>query len=152
MNEASPEKPRRVPGRLAAATAAALGATLLTYPGGIASAQEIDCAALGADPVEGTLESALDAAIACEVEVRFENRTWPYSTVYVTPEGQLHLVSTAAPEQRWTNQGVPDPTLMEYDGSLVQTWQPAVPRRRVVDAAQWRTMTQDPSPSPRTSE
>jgi hypothetical protein len=120
MNDASQKPRRRRRGRLAAATAAALGATLLAYPGGTATAQTVDCSALGEDPVQGGLKSALSAAHECGVEVRIENRTWPYSTVYATPQGTLHLVSTAAPAQQWENSGHLDPALEEWEGSLTQ--------------------------------
>jgi hypothetical protein len=104
----------------AAATAALLGASLLIQPSTAAAQTGVDCAALGDDPTQGALKTALVAADECGVEVRIENRTWPYATVYATPEGTLHLVSTADPLQQWKNDGPYDPTLEEWEGSLTQ--------------------------------
>ncbi|GAA2125507.1 FG-GAP repeat domain-containing protein [Glycomyces algeriensis] len=126
MNDASPEKPRRRRhGRLAAATAAALGATLLVSPGGTASAQTgVDCDALGDDPLDHSIAGAFDIAVACGVEVRIANRSEPYSTMYVTSAGQLHVVATAAPAGAIREDGTPDATLMEWDGGLTLTESP----------------------------
>lgn len=126
MNNASPQKPhRRRRSRLAAATAAALGATLLAYPGGTATAQtDIDCDALGDDPMAVGIASAFEAARACGFEVRIRNRSEPYSTLSVTPFGQLHLVATADPIAADGDDGTVDPTLMEFEGLLTQTASP----------------------------
>jgi hypothetical protein len=121
MNRTLHPRRTRVPSkRTAAATAAVVGAALLAYAGAAAAQTGVDCAALGDDPMQGTLKTALVAADECGVEVRIENRTWPYSTVYATPEGALHLVSTADPLQQWENDGRYDPTLEEWEGSLTQ--------------------------------
>lgn len=124
MNEAPPGKPRRAFGRTAAATAAVFGAALLIPPGTAAAQDDIDCTALGDDPAKSSLGAALDAALACGVEVRIDDRTWPYTTVSATPQGQLHLVATQAPEQRYRDEGVPDPRIEEWEGSLTQVYSP----------------------------
>jgi hypothetical protein len=124
MNEAPPAKPRRGIGRTAATTAAALAATLLAYPGGTASAQTIDCDALGDNPAADGVTAALETAIACDVEVRLAAESSPYATVYVTPQWQIRYVGTASPEQANGDQGTVDSTLVEADGTLVQANNP----------------------------
>jgi hypothetical protein len=132
MNHARPSK-RLALKRIAAATAAAVGAALLTYPGAAAAqATGIDCTALGDNPMEDTLSSALDAAVECGVEVRLAPRAWPYSTVSVTPQGRLHLLATADAVQEYRDQGFTDPTLSEImEATLAQTsspWRVWLPR------------------------
>ncbi|MEU5154397.1 VCBS repeat-containing protein [Glycomyces sp. NPDC021274] len=110
--------------RIAALTAVSVGAALATVPGA-ATAQEatasgIDCAALGGNPIAAGLEAALEAAIACDVEVRIDSRSAPHATLYATPDRQLHYVGTAAPEQDNLDRGPADPTLVESDGVLMQ--------------------------------
>lgn len=121
MNDAPPPK-RHAPKRIAAATAAVVGAALLTYPGA-ATAQDtgIDCAVLGDDPVADGVTAALELAQTCLVEVRDQSHSGPYETVYVTPEGQLHLVATSGAVQEHPDAGVPDPTLALTSGTLSQT-------------------------------
>lgn len=107
--------------RIAAATAAALGAALIAYPGAAQSqTTPIDCAALGEIPSANTIAAALETAITCDVEVKLADRTSPFSTVYATPQGQLHLVYTADPVQARADGTYADPTLVESNGLLVQ--------------------------------
>ncbi|MDA1362224.1 VCBS repeat-containing protein [Glycomyces luteolus] len=121
MNRTLPPK-RLAPKRIAAATAAAVSAALLTYPGAAtAQTTAIDCAALGETPTASGLESALDTADQCQVEVRIQNRSSPYATVYATPQHQLHYVATAAPVQEYDTLGKPDATITAADGVLVAT-------------------------------
>jgi hypothetical protein len=120
MNEALPEKPRRIRGRTAAAAAAVLGATLLAYPGGTASAQTIDCAALGDDPGVINADDAFTAAAECGVEVRILERSGPYSNLYATPEGRVHLIATVDPTQDNREYGAFDPSLVPSYGRLLQ--------------------------------
>jgi hypothetical protein len=117
MNDASLQKHR--PLRTAAAVAIAIGATLLATPG--TAAAQIDCAALGDDPLGGRIGPALDIALECGIEVRVTSSSWNHATVSVTPEGQLHLVSTAEPVQDYEDDGAPDPVLADFEGSLTQT-------------------------------
>ncbi|MCC3764635.1 VCBS repeat-containing protein [Glycomyces sp. TRM65418] len=127
MKQAPPERlRRRGRGRAATATAAVLGATLVACPGGTATAQtDIDCDALGEDPLASTLATAFASAAACGFEVRIGNRSEPYSTLFVTPTGQLHLEATADPTGSIGDDGtVVDPTLMDFQGSLAQTESP----------------------------
>jgi hypothetical protein len=74
----------RAPRRAAALTAATVGAALLAFPGA-ASAQEVDCDTIGANPKRPSLSQALDVAVACDTEVRIHTRAPPYATVYATP-------------------------------------------------------------------
>ncbi|MFB9659015.1 FG-GAP repeat domain-containing protein [Glycomyces mayteni] len=109
---------RRTSARTAAAlTAAALGAAILAAPAA-AQTGSTDCAALGDDPAAAGLESALQAARDCGVEVRLTGRSTPYATVYVTPENRLHYVATTAPVQGHAEAGALDPTLVAADGAL----------------------------------
>jgi hypothetical protein len=124
MNEAPPVRRRRAFTRTAAATATAVGAALLTTPG-IATAQDdVDCADLGDDPLAYNIGEALESAVACGVEVRLFHEAWPYSTVYATPQGQLHLVATADAVQQDNDDLASDPTLTEWGDYLSQTWTP----------------------------
>jgi hypothetical protein len=120
---APPKRPRHLLSRTAALTAATLGAALLAAPG-TASAQEVDCTALGESPSAATTQPALEIAVACGVEVVIEAVTTEYDTYSATPEGQIHRVSTAASAEMLQAQGKADPTLVESDGSLVQTASP----------------------------
>jgi hypothetical protein len=121
MNDASPKRPRRRgPGRIAAVTAAALGATLLALPGGTAAAQTVDCAAYGPNPDPLRERTAIEVAVTCGIEVPVSGVAWHHATVTATPEGQFHLVSTAEPVQDAQYGGIPDPTLVDYNGSLTQ--------------------------------
>ncbi|MQM25692.1 FG-GAP repeat domain-containing protein [Glycomyces albidus] len=120
MNEAS--RPERRPFRRAApvaAVAVAVAATLAA-PGPV-SAQTIDCSTLGDNPRRSGIAAALDAAAACAVEVRVSARAWDQMTVYATPAGQLHLVSTAEAVQEYLDSGPSDPTLEAFAGTLAQT-------------------------------
>ncbi|MDN3240752.1 FG-GAP repeat domain-containing protein [Glycomyces tritici] len=121
MNEAPPEKPRRRrPARIAAATAAALGATLLAYPGGTATAQtDINCDALGDNPVEPHARDAVETAIACGVDVRISSRNDPHTTIAATPDGEFHLVATVEPSQQ-----VPVDTTLEVAGDSLVSAEP----------------------------
>ncbi|WP_100448849.1 hypothetical protein [Glycomyces xiaoerkulensis] len=123
MNETSPPR-RRARNRIAAATAAAFGAALLVSPGAAGAQDEAECAALGDNPMKSDIGAAFEAAVACGVEVRIKNRSYPYSTYRVTPEGQLKLTATGSPSQAFRDEGVPDPTLVDYYGSLVQDRSP----------------------------
>jgi len=120
---APPKRPRHALSRTAALTAAALGAALLAAPGA-AAAQETDCTALGERPSAATTEPALEIAVACGVEVVIDAVTTEYDTYSATPEGQIHRVSTVASAEMLQAQGTADPTLVEADGSLVQTASP----------------------------
>jgi hypothetical protein len=118
MNRTLP--PKR-PKRIAAVTAALLGAALLTQPGpAAAQTTGTDCAALGDNPIAAGLEAALEAAVTCGFEVRIEDRSTPYTTFAATPDGRLHYTGTAAPSQDHRDLGAADPTLIESAGTLVQ--------------------------------
>jgi hypothetical protein len=120
----TPTRDRRLT-RVAAVTATAVGAALLTSVGPApAQAATVDCDALGADPLAYNVADAVDAAVTCGVEVRIGNRSEPYSTLYATPTGQLHVVATAAPSGMTGDDGQADPTLMEWDGALTPTASP----------------------------
>ncbi|MEV3938498.1 VCBS repeat-containing protein [Glycomyces sp. NPDC049804] len=119
MNDASPAKPRRRHARLAAATATAVGAALLAFPGGPASAQTgIDCDALGDDPAPVRIGPALDIARKCGIEVRIHSSATHHATISVMPSGQLHLLSTVDPVQKYGDLGDPGTALVESSGSL----------------------------------
>ncbi|GAA2166122.1 MULTISPECIES: FG-GAP-like repeat-containing protein [Glycomyces] len=120
--------------RIAAATAVVVGAALLVLPGAAAGQDtapvtEADCGGLGDAPVAAGLEAAVETAVTCDVEVRVASRSTPYSTVSVTPDGRLRLVSTAEPVQAET-----DATLVEVDGALVQADTPWPIRMNYGDA------------------
>ncbi|MDN3240751.1 FG-GAP repeat domain-containing protein [Glycomyces tritici] len=110
--------------RLAATTAAAVGAALLAAPGTAAAQQDIgaavDCASLGGNPIAAGLERALEAAVACGVEVRINARATPHATVYATPDKRLHYVGTAAPVQDYLDRGPADSSLVASGGTLAQ--------------------------------
>jgi len=125
---ARPTGRTRALGRLAAATAAALGAAFLAAPGP-AAAQTIDCAALGDLPTADGIASALETAITCGVEVRVKNRTYTLSTLYATPEAQLHLAVTSDPVLPSLSGTTADRTLVESDGVLKQGTSSAVQLR-----------------------
>ncbi|GAA1675852.1 hypothetical protein GCM10009830_23130 [Glycomyces endophyticus] len=121
MNDASRQKrPRRAIGR-AAAAAVVLGATLLAYPVGTASAQEeFDCDAIRDDRRSPSMARAFEAAAYCGFEIRVSTRSDPYSMLYATPEGQYHLEATAAPTGWNGDESDVDPSLMAFDGGLTQ--------------------------------
>ncbi|MEU6248133.1 VCBS repeat-containing protein [Glycomyces sp. NPDC047010] len=117
-------KPNRRPRRaLSAASfaAAAVAAALLAVPASAAAQTgEADCGSLGDHPMAAGLESALDLAAACGVEVRIEGRSGPYATTAATPDGRLHYTGTTAPAQQYEDRGLADPTLTEDAGTLAQ--------------------------------
>ncbi|MEV3938497.1 VCBS repeat-containing protein [Glycomyces sp. NPDC049804] len=112
---------RRVAARIARATAVAVGAALI-IPAGSAPAQaaEIDCAALGERPAASGMEAAFDAAAACDVEVRISGRVDPYTTMFATPDGLLHLAQTADPLQEFGTYASASPELRVWEGALTQ--------------------------------
>ncbi|WP_051393125.1 FG-GAP repeat domain-containing protein [Glycomyces arizonensis] len=121
MNSTPPPKRGLLPlRRTAAATAAAVGAALLIAPVTANAQEAVDCAELGDNPMTEGIEAALDAAAACDVEVRVFEFSQPYMTVSATPEGRLHLVSTAEPVQDLMELGQLSPTLVEWNGYLTQ--------------------------------
>jgi hypothetical protein len=126
MNRILPSRRIRVASkRIAAATAAVVGAALLTYPG-LATAETTgtDCAALGENPMADGMVAALESAKACGTEVRIAAMSGPFETVYATPRGQLHLVQTVAPAQDYQDRGQADPTLVESEGTLAPASSP----------------------------
>jgi hypothetical protein len=128
MNTASPPKRLRTTLKhIAGVTAGAVGLTLLIVPGSSSAQSGTDCAALGSNPMATGIEGALNAAIACNVEVRVDSRSTPYTTLSVTPQGQLHVVSTAAPVQQDRNTGYVNTTLASGSGSLKPAYSPLWP-------------------------
>ncbi|MBO3734288.1 FG-GAP repeat domain-containing protein [Glycomyces niveus] len=111
--------------RVAAATATAVGAALLAAPAAQAqNTTSVDCAALGDNPIAAGLEAALEAAVSCGVEVRLESEATPYSTVYVTPQGQTRFIGTMDPTQDHGDHGTADTTLVDTGGVLSQAATP----------------------------
>ncbi|GAA1675860.1 hypothetical protein GCM10009830_23140 [Glycomyces endophyticus] len=123
-----PSRRTRALRRLAAATAAVVGTALLAAPGP-ASAQTVDCTTLGDLPTADGIANALETAITCGVEVRVKNRTYMSSTMYATPEAQLHLALTSTPELAPLSGTPSDRKLIESDGVLKQGTSGAVQLR-----------------------
>ncbi|PRY59225.1 FG-GAP repeat domain-containing protein [Glycomyces artemisiae] len=126
MNHAPGRDPLRRLRRalLGTAAAAATVAALLAVPGA-AAAQTAECA----QPEASSLWSAFDLAVECGAEVRLYVDSNPYSTLTVTPEGQLHLVATARPSGEYLDHGagytIPvDTTLAPAGDALVQANSP----------------------------
>ncbi|MDA1362223.1 VCBS repeat-containing protein [Glycomyces luteolus] len=105
--------------RLAALTATAVGAAFLAAPSAQAqTTASVDCDALASPPAPASIAVALETAMTCDVEVRVSSRAFTHSTVYATPEGQLHLVATAGPALPAADGTYIDRTLVVKDGTL----------------------------------